>query len=558
MNRDSKNLQNVLLLVLIVSTGLLISSVQAEESGITDVEAGISLGGDTYTVTVDESGDLKFGTDSAEQEATQVEEDCSEETCETTECESSAQADADGNASKSGGLLSIFFGSSGENAEPEDDGSDFIATHEQVATLKVKPDPEDESSNSGWAVKSFCLDKDDNILVAAGGSEGELQLLDPHGELLRSWPLPVVPEALNVDADGNFLVAGAATIYKMSPEGEVLFQAESPLVAEMENNKEQMREQVIKQIKANAEMMINQRDMYERLINDTLINASKKLDHPESEEFKILLNRVTDFESREPTDLSLEEENAWALRKVLLRMLKVKVEKVASESDKQIIQAYTDQLAYVDDYMKENPAGTEPSDEQIEETLKSTIAYKSQFASISAAGSDVFIATGAMQGYGFSVWRFNDQLENAEQVVKQLSGCCGQMDVQCCEEGIFVAENSRHRVCHFDRDGKRISSWGKGAREGVRGFGGCCNPMNVAFGTDGTVYTAESESGRIKRFTPEGELLDLVGSVKLVPGCKKVSVAVSNDGKRVYMLDITRNHIIVMEAKQADQQIASK
>jgi len=71
--------------------------------------------------------------------------------------------------------------------------------------------------------------------------------------------------------------------------------------------------------------------------------------------------------------------------------------------------------------------------------------------------------------------------------------------------------------------------------------------MNVAFGPDGAVYTAEDNTGRIKRYSPDGELLGLVGSVDLVPGCKNCSIAVNADGSRVYMLDITRGHIVRME-----------
>ena len=56
--------------------------------------------------------------------------------------------------------------------------------------------------------------------------------------------------------------------------------------------------------------------------------------------------------------------------------------------------------------------------------------------------------------------------------------------------------------------------------------------------------------GRIKRYSVDGELLDLVGKVELVPGCKKVSIAVGPSGDRVYMLDITRNHIVMMERKE--------
>jgi sugar lactone lactonase YvrE len=75
--------------------------------------------------------------------------------------------------------------------------------------------------------------------------------------------------------------------------------------------------------------------------------------------------------------------------------------------------------------------------------------------------------------------------------------------------------------------------------------------MNVNFGPKQTVYTAEAGSGRVMRFSPDGKFLEVVGAVELVPGCKKVSIAVSPDGGRVYMLDITRGHIVVMESKDA-------
>ena len=78
------------------------------------------------------------------------------------------------------------------------------------------------------------------------------------------------------------------------------------------------------------------------------------------------------------------------------------------------------------------------------------------------------------------------------------------MDVQCCKKGLFVAENSRDRVVHYDIDGNEITKWGKSDRTGIDGFTSCCNPMNVCFDASGDVYTAEASSGRIKRFDSNG------------------------------------------------------
>jgi hypothetical protein len=80
--------------------------------------------------------------------------------------------------------------------------------------------------------------------------------------------------------------------------------------------------------------------------------------------------------------------------------------------------------------------------------------------------------------------------------------------------------------------------------------------MNVAFGADGSIYTAESEIGRIKRFSPKGELIELVGKVDIVPGCKKVSIAVDKTGDTIFMLDVSRNHIVKMERLAPGEEIA--
>ena len=147
----------------------------------------------------------------------------------------------------------------------------------------------------------------------------------------------------------------------------------------------------------------------------------------------------------------------------------------------------------------------------------------------------------------------DDQFENPATIVSGLSGCCGQMDVKCCKDGLFVAENSKHRVCRYDREGKSLGTFGFSAHTGIDGFGSCCNPMNVAFGPSDVVYTAEDDTGRIKRYSVEGKLLGLVGSVDLKPGCKNCSISVSKDGDRVYMLDITRNCIVRLDNRPADE-----
>ena len=490
---------------------------------------------------------------------------CEDKPCKDKPCDADETAVASSKPKKkSSSAVGRMFRSlvPGLKSSKEQEG-EFSATHRQVALLKVKPSESKEGQSttirgrSAWAVKSFCLDSEDNLLVAVGDEKaGELQLIDSAGERLQAWQIPMVPEAINVDPDGNFLVAGAGQLMKLDKQGEVLLEAESPLVAYLKENQDAMRKEVIDQMKSRRRSYTQMTDTYQRQIDQYTDRAARRLSRDDHSEYELLKKRVSKLSYEDLAKLPSEQQNAWAVRKVLLNMLESKVEAKLTSSEKRQQKVYQDQIKMFEQLIAQQ-GSAEPTEEEIQALIKSSMAYKSRIASISSAGGEFFIATGAVAGYGYDVWRFDAKMENPEKIVTQLRGCCGQMDVQACESGLFVAENSRHQVRHFDFKGEKVNEWGSRAREGVRGFGSCCNPMNVAFGPDGTVYTAESGSGRIKRYSAEGELMDLVGSVELVPGCKKVSIAVTKDHKRVYMLDITRNHIIVMEAKPKEQQVAS-
>jgi hypothetical protein len=125
---------------------------------------------------------------------------------------------------------------------------------------------------------------------------------------------------------------------------------------------------------------------------------------------------------------------------------------------------------------------------------------------------------------------------------------------------LYVAENARHRVVRFDRDGEVLSTWGRRARTNVAEFGSCCNPMNLCFGPGGVLYTAESGLGRVKRYTPEGKFLGLVGYVgvtrftragRLAASCSNIAIAVNKDGSRVFVQDLKKNIIRVLAKQKA-------
>jgi DNA-binding beta-propeller fold protein YncE len=68
---------------------------------------------------------------------------------------------------------------------------------------------------------------------------------------------------------------------------------------------------------------------------------------------------------------------------------------------------------------------------------------------------------------------------------------------------IYVLNRGAHPVMVFDSDGNLLTSWGEGFFK--RAHGSCVGP-------DGSVYCTDDMSHTVSRFTPEGKLLQMLGS----------------------------------------------
>jgi sugar lactone lactonase YvrE len=188
------------------------------------------------------------------------------------------------------------------------------------------------------------------------------------------------------------------------------------------------------------------------------------------------------------------------------------------------------------------------------------VALRLRVAGIAASDKDVFVAFGS--GWSLvatsKLFRFDRDLENAKLIAEGMRGCCQRCDIATRDDVVYVAENSVHRIVAYDREGKLLQKWGSRSRNDLEGFGACCNPMNLSFGPDGVLYTAESGLARVKRHTTDGEFLSLVGYVATdrfrsagpyAASCSNIAIAVTRDGKRVYVMDYPHNQIRVLEKK---------
>ena len=116
-----------------------------------------------------------------------------------------------------------------------------------------------DSRNPG-ALKNFCLNKEGNILACFAGTgkasdpknASGIRVYSPAGELLKTLPLEIKPEAVCVAGDGTIFAAGEGRLLKLDESGKVIASAASPVAKEtvvMGQEVEDMVKEMTKQTK---------------------------------------------------------------------------------------------------------------------------------------------------------------------------------------------------------------------------------------------------------------------------------------------------------------------
>jgi hypothetical protein len=373
-------------------------------------------------------------------------------------------------------------------------------THKQTGTISVQG-----TKDKSHVLRSFCVTPDGTILAAVGphvsygaaaatkSSGGELQILAAEGKLIRSTPVPFSPQAVGVAPNGTIFLAGEGQIARFDKAGALQITSEAPYLTEIMRDTSKLRTQAEEQLKS-------QRETYTNIVKQQK-EQLKKLSAKDPE----MLTRA------EKSQLKVMESN---------------------------IKAYESMAAM---FEKKSP------DDVVKE-IKASIV---DFRAAAVSEKDLFLVSRQVRGYGFSVWRMTHDLKEPKQIVSDLAGCCGQMDIQCRNGEVFVAENSRKRVNQYSRDGEQLASWGKAGRGGDDGtFGGCCNPMNLCCSIGSDVFAAESD-GLIKHYSSEGKFIGLVGVAKVQPGCKSSIIAATPDGQKFFYFDANKLNIIVLTKEES-------
>jgi hypothetical protein len=369
------------------------------------------------------------------------------------------------------------------------------ATHDQVTEIKVAP-------KEGRSLQTLCLDGDGRVLAVVAPPRGygapvknatsEVQVFSPDGKAVTSWKVPFHAHAINAGPDGTVYVAGDAKVARFDKAGKALGEpVELPHVAELTKDKDALKKKAEDRFK--REKVENEQSMKE--IKKQFEDQIKKLEAKKEED-------------------------------------RTKTEKRQLEQYKAILKSYEENDNY---YAKRT----------VDDVLKDMVGRLQIINGIAVGETDVFVACGEIEGWGYAVWRLDRDLTNPKKVLSDVGGCCGQMDVQVMGKDLLVAENTKHQFARYDRDGKKIGGYGKrGEDTNPACFGGCCNPMNVR-ACGGDILTAESE-GVVKRFSGTGEFKEVVGTVKIGGGCKNVAVAANADGSKVYFCDQPGGRFFIM------------
>ncbi len=176
---------------------------------------------------------------------------------------------------------------------------------------------------------------------------------------------------------------------------------------------------------------------------------------------------------------------------------------------------------------------------------------RSEVNGMAVTEQDVFMVVPSPSDFSFRVYRMDHELQNPKLVVDKLRGCCGQMDLQAHEGKLWIPHNGRHAIESHDRDGNELSKFGKAGKVKASDFGGCCEPKSLRVLPNGDILAAESGPPTcIKRFSADGKFLGVVAVINESHGdCVRVTVEMSADGSRYYLMDTKRDAIHVFGAK---------
>jgi len=392
-------------------------------------------------------------------------------------------------------------------------------SHEQVAVIKMEGDAQ------GREIHSFCRDKEGNLLICLAGrapnmveslfgkvatDRGSIVKVSPDGKTLRTWKLAIEPQAICLAADSAIYVGGSGKLCKLDYDGKVLASVDSAATASLPPLPEVKKEPALTGAEAEAAKTAKLKAIAE---------AQKKMQEAVADYQKIAREAAKDLK---PNDEAAMEAYQSKLREPIEKLQETQ--------------------------MKFAELSVTPEQRAMQQRMQRERMLT--ITGMAVSERDLFFVCSSAQGFGFDVWRTDRDFAHAKKVVEHLAGCCGQMDVQSSGGDLWVAHNSRHKVEHYNRDGKKVGSFGKTDRTSADGFGGCCEPKNLRFTAGDLLFACESGPPTcVKRFSKDGKFLGVALIAPWDSGCVRVTTEYDAAKDRFYVLNSGERTIHVFAKK---------
>jgi hypothetical protein len=400
-------------------------------------------------------------------------------------------------------------------------------TYEQVSVVKVN------ELAPGREINSFCLNKDGNLLVCCGpksasllgtvlgkpnARSGGIVQFSGDGKLLGEWKLAIEPQAICIGSDGTVYVGGAGKLLKLDQAGSVLQSSESPNMAELPP---------LPTVEKKPKLTGREAEKAEKARQKEIAELQKQQQAVMQEYQKVAQQAAKTIKAND--DASMAEYQAKMAPQI------EKVQEISARLQEAIM-----------------------TPEMLAAQLQAARDQMTTITGMAVTAQDVFVCCRAAKGYGYVVWRVDHDFANPKRIVENLAGCCLQMDIQAHEGDLWIAHNSRHKVEHYSRDGKKRSSFGKTDRIAPDGFGGCCEPKNLRFGPGNVVFACESGPPTcVKQFSLAGKFLGVAVVAPWNSGCVRVTTEYDAQRDRFFVLNAGDKTIHLFAKKPAGKDTAA-
>ncbi len=410
-------------------------------------------------------------------------------------------------------------------------------SHEEIGVIKVNEHAQ------GRPIHSFCLNGDGNLLVCCGpavvdepggglsfgsvaapekaadeaeqpADHGKILIFTPEGEKLGEWAVEFDPQAICLAGGDAVFVGGAGRLAVLDKDGKTLLAADSPNVAELPPLPQELKE--------GEQPPAEETEEEKKAKQETIESLHKQLQQAQEEMQNIA----------EEAGKNLNPEDSAAMEAFQEKIM---------EPQQKLMEIHAELQRLL-----ETP-------EARAMRLRVERERRLTLSGMAVGERDLFLACRSNKGFGFAVWRIDREFNNPKKIVDNLSGCCGQMDIQSHGGDLWVAHNGRHKVEKFDREGKRLYRFGRRDRTSADAFGGCCEPKNLRFAANGDLFASESGPPTcVKRFTADGKFLGIVAVAPWDSGCVRVTTDFTAEPERFFVLNTGDSTIHVFAKKAAD------